>query len=79
MESPVQLSSDELAMLNRGEPLRLCVDSQELVIVLAGQYERLKQAVDGADADPKAIYPLIANVLPEDWEELSSYPNAERL
>jgi len=79
MELPVPLSSDELAMLHRGEPLRLSVDADEVVIVLAEQYERLRRAVESTDADPKAIYPLLANVMPDDWEDLSSYPNAEKL
>jgi hypothetical protein len=80
MQPPIQLSADELSMLERGEPLRLLVnDAQEAVLVLAEQYERLKQCIDFADADPKALYPLIADVSPEDWEELSAYPNAEKL
>ena len=80
MHSPLQLSADELAMLARGEPLRVHVnDVQEVVLVLADQYERLKQCIDFADADPKALYPLVADVYPEDWEALSAYPNAEKL
>jgi hypothetical protein len=67
-------------MLERGEVLRLQAnDAQEVVLVLAEQYERLKQCMDFADIDPKALYPLIADVSPEDWEELSGYPNAEKL
>jgi len=67
-------------MLHRGEPLRMWVnDAQEVVIVLAEQYERLKECVEIADTDPKAIYPLIADVLPEDWDDLSVYPTAVRL
>lgn len=67
-------------MLERGEPLRLLVnEAQEAVLVLAEQYERLKQCVDFVDAHPKALYPLIADVSPEDWEDLSAYPKAEKL
>ena len=80
MESTIQLTADELAMLEHGQPLRLRVNgAQEVVLVLAEQYERLKQCIDFAEADPKAFYPLIADVSPEDWEELSAYPNAEKL
>jgi hypothetical protein len=79
MESPVQLSADELAILHRGEPLRLSTGAEEVVIVLAEQYERLKRCIGDADTDPKAIYPLIANVMPQDWEDLSAYPTAEKL
>lgn len=67
-------------MLQRGEPLRLRASgTQEVVLLLAEQYEQLKQCVDVADADPKSLYPLIADVSPDDWEELSAYPNAEKL
>jgi hypothetical protein len=80
MQPPIQLSADDFASLERGEPLRLLINNaQEAVLVLAEQYERLKQCIDFADADPKALYPLIADVSPEDWEELSAYPNAETL
>jgi hypothetical protein len=80
MQPPIQLSSDELAMLERGEALRLHANgAQEVVLVLAEQYDRLKQCIDFAEADPKALYPLIAHVSPDDWEELSAYPNAEKL
>lgn len=67
-------------MLERGEPLRLRVnDGQDVVLVLAGQYERLKQCIDFSEADPKVLYPLIADVSRDDWEELSAYPKAEKL
>ena len=80
MDPLIQLSTEELAILRRGEPLRLSVnDAQEVVIELAEQYERLKQCVEVADADPKALSPLIANVMPDDWEDLSAYPTAEKL
>jgi hypothetical protein len=80
MHLPIQLSGKDVAMLERGEPLRLQLNgTHEAVILLAEQYERLKQCIDFSDTDPKAIYPLIAEVSPEDWENLSAYPNAEKL
>lgn len=80
MQPPIELSGDELNMLERGEPLHLQVNgAQEVVLMLAEQYERLKQCIDFADADPKSLYPLIADVSPDDWDELSAYPNAEKL
>jgi hypothetical protein len=67
MESPLHLSCDELAALERGEALRLLAnESQPIVVVLAEQDERLKQCVDFADTDPTSLYPLIADVLPDD-------------
>jgi hypothetical protein len=80
MDAPIQLSSSELAALQRGEPLRLVAnDSQPIVVVLAEQYDRLKQCIDFADTDPQSLYPLIADVLPEDWDDLSAFPSAEKL
>jgi hypothetical protein len=80
MDHPVQLSADELAMLQRGEPLHFVANnSQEDVLVLAEQYERLKRCIDFADADPKELYPLISDVSPADWEDIADYSNAEKL
>jgi hypothetical protein len=80
MQTILELSADELAMLEHGQPLRVRVnDAHEVVLVLAEQYERLKQCVDFTEADPKALYPLISEVSPGDWEELSAYPDAEKL
>jgi hypothetical protein len=80
MESPLHLSSDELAALQRGQPLRVLANEiQPVVVVLAEQYERLKRYVDFAEADPESLYPLIADVLPDDWEDLSAFPSAETL
>jgi hypothetical protein len=80
MQSSFELSPNEWASLEHGEPLRVRVnDSREAVLLLAEQYERLKAFVDFANADPKALYPAIADVSPEDWEDLSAYPHAEQL
>ena len=80
MESTIQITAGELEALTHGQPLRVRInDSQEGVIVLADQYERLKQLADVGDADPTAAYPLVAGISPEDWEDLSAYPNAELL
>jgi hypothetical protein len=80
MESPIQLSPDELSALQRGEPVRLLAnESQPVVLVLAEEYERLKQCVDFADADPKKLYVMVADALPEDWDDLSAFPTAVKL
>ena len=80
MESAIQISAGELDLLAHGQPLRVRVnDSQEAVLVLAEQYERLKKFVDTNETDPRVVYPLIADISPEDWEDLSAYPNAEML
>jgi hypothetical protein len=80
MQSSLELSANDWVTLEHGEPLRLRVnETREVVLLLAEQYERLKACIDFADADPKALYPLIASVSPENWDDLSAYPNAEKL
>jgi hypothetical protein len=80
MQTSIHLSPDEFAALGRGEPLRLRAnEAQEVVLVLAEQYERLKLAVNFADADPKSLYPLLTELSPDDWEDIAAYPNAEKL
>lgn len=80
MHPIIQLSSEELATLGRGEALHLRANNaRHVVVVLAEQYELLKKCVDFADADPKSVYPLLADVLPQNWDDLSAYPHAEQL
>lgn len=79
MDSPLQLSGDDWASLGRGEPLRLSVNKQEVVVVLAEQFERLKQCAEEAIIDHKTIYPQIASLMPTGWQDLSGYSTAEKL
>jgi hypothetical protein len=80
MDTSIQLSQDDLSALQQGEPVHLMAnESQPVVLVLAEQYERLKQCVDFADTDPKTLYGLLADALPEDWDDLSAFPTAEKL
>jgi hypothetical protein len=79
MESPNQLTFDELATLGRGEPLHLSLNQTEVVVVLAEQFERLKKCAEDAVIDPKSLYSTIAPLMPEEWEDLSAYPTAEKL
>ena len=80
MQTPIQLTSEELAILHRGEPLRLQANNaDQVVLVLAEQYERLKQFVEFADSEPESLYPAIADIFPDDWQDISAFPNAEKL
>jgi hypothetical protein len=76
---PIELSPTEWTALEHGEPPRVRVnDSPEAVLLLAEQYERLKEIIEFADVDPQALYPVIADITPDDWEDLSAYPHAEK-
>jgi hypothetical protein len=41
------------------------------VLVPENVYQRLKGAL--TDSDPEALYPLLAEISPEDWEDKSNY------
>jgi hypothetical protein len=41
------------------------------VLLSAEQFERMKTAADGEIVD--AMYPLLADIAPEDWEDASLY------
>jgi hypothetical protein len=58
-----------------GDAVRV-LDSQskrEYVLVPAEVYERLKHLLTDEDLDPEVMYPLLADIQPEDWEEASGY------
>ena len=82
MNAALPLTGDQLATLRRGEELVFSTPdpTTNVVVVLADQYARLKQfAIADNELDPRAVYPLIADVSPEDWDDLSNYPHAEKL
>jgi hypothetical protein len=41
------------------------------VLMRAEQYEKLKAVLGGADIE--SMYPLLADVEPDDWEDISAY------
>lgn len=56
-----------------GVPLYVVDDATNASYVLlrAEQYESMKAAAD--DDGPEALYPLLAEIDPEDWEDASLY------
>jgi hypothetical protein len=68
--------SDDLrqAVEERGGAPVYVVDSATnaaYVLMRAEQFERLKVLLDGDDIE--AMYPLLADVEPDDWEDISRY------
>jgi hypothetical protein len=53
-----------------GAPLYL-VDAtdNQYVLMRADQYEKVKLLFEGDDLDPREIYPLIDEVMKEDWDD----------
>jgi len=41
------------------------------VLMRAEQFEKIKAIVDGGDVE--AMYPLLANIEPDDWDDISHY------
>ncbi|MGO9915341.1 MAG: hypothetical protein ACLQIB_11595 [Isosphaeraceae bacterium] len=41
------------------------------VLMRAEQFEKIKAIVDGDDVE--AMYPLLANIEPDDWDDISHY------
>jgi len=46
------------------------------VLIPEDVYQRLKAAL--TDTDPDALYPLLAEICPEDWEDSSNYGVADK-
>jgi hypothetical protein len=56
-----------------GAPVYVVDDatSASYVLIRAEQYEAMKAAA--GDDDPEALYPLLADIEPDDWEDAASY------
>ena len=59
----------------KGEPFRFSVPEAnlEFVVLKAEVYDRLKSLFSGDDVNPDTMYPLLAEISPEDWEDPSVY------
>jgi hypothetical protein len=58
-----------------GQPFRF-IDPKtnvEFVVLRADVYVRAKALVAGDEVAPEAMYPLLAEIAPEDWEDASAY------
>ncbi len=70
-----ELSPEQRQELGGPEPAR-AVDpqtNQTYVLVPSDVYDRLKILASVDDIDPEAMYPLLADLAPEDWEDPSVY------
>jgi hypothetical protein len=70
-----KLSDDlRLAIEERGGAPVYVVDAStgaSYVLMRAEQFEKIRAIVDGDDVE--AMYPLLAHIEPDDWEDISHY------
>lgn len=71
----IELSEQHLDAVAKGEPFRFIAPKtqMEFVVLRADVYDRVKELVAGDDVDPETMYPLLAEIVPEDWEDPSVY------
>jgi hypothetical protein len=67
----IELTEEQLTAVKTGGPLRLDAAGTELVVIRAEIFDRLQTLAD--EADPEGMYPLLAEIAPEDWEDASPY------
>jgi hypothetical protein len=71
-DAVIELSEDQRQELSRPEPAVVDpVTRETYVLVRRDVYDRLKALME--DDDSRLMYPLLADLDPEDWEDASSY------
>jgi hypothetical protein len=71
----IELSEQNLDAAAKGEPFRFIAPGTtiEFVVVRADVYDRVKALFADDETDPETMYPLLADIAPEDWEDPSVY------
>jgi hypothetical protein len=68
----IELSEEQRHELSRPEPVVIDPLTQETYVLVPSEvYERLKVHLE--DDDARFMYPLLADIDPEDWEDASAY------
>lgn len=68
----IQLSDEQCAELSQAKPIAVDPNTSETyVLVRKSIYDRLKNLIE--DDDARLMYPLLADVDPEDWEDETSF------
>lgn len=75
--NPLPLTPEQHQALSQNEERPLClvdpVTDQRYVLLPEPAYERLRALLEAGDDDPEALYPLLAELSPEDWEDPAVY------
>jgi hypothetical protein len=67
----IELSEEQRRQLESPEPLALDPQTQEMyVLVRKAVYDRIKGLLED---DARLMYPALADLDPEDWEDASNY------
>ena len=71
----IELTEQQRHVLESESPPRVIDPKTKEVYVLvpAAIYERLKAVLAVEHFDPDELYPLLADVAPEDWEDAANY------
>lgn len=71
----IRLPDELRQVVAQPTPPRLIDEQTNMAYVLirADLYERLKGLLQSDDFDPADLYPLLAELAPEDWEDASAY------
>jgi hypothetical protein len=71
----IELTEEHLEAVAKGEPFWFTAPERdiEFVVLRADVYDRVKALFAGDDVDPETMYPLLAEISPEDWEDPSVY------
>ena len=64
----MKLSETEKQAIKNGKSVRFQDDDIDCVVLRADMYEKWKAALE-EEHDPEAMYPLLAELSPEDWED----------
>ena len=70
-----ELTNENLLAVAKGEPFRFVAEETkiEFVVLRADVYDRLKMLITSDDVDPETMYPLLAEISPDDWDDPSLY------
>jgi len=68
----IELNEEQRRELSRPEPVVVDPLTRETYVLVRQEvYDRLKNLIE--DDDARLMYPLLADIDPEDWEDGSSY------
>ena len=68
----IELSENQRKELSQSEPVAIDPETQQAYVLVRKEiYDRIKGLIEEDDA--RLMYPLLADLDPEDWEDASNY------
>ena len=68
----MDITSSQVDAIQHGEVVEITFDEMPCVVVRKDLFERMRSRAN-EDVDVRAMEPLLAELAPEDWEDLSNY------